>query len=363
MDLSTYIPSGEWQLLSAPAVREVTFNTCCPEPYPTVTFFMHLRRRAVFYIFNIVCPSLLISTMTLMGFCLPAHDMSEKISYQMTILLSICFFVTIVSEMTPPTSEAVPLLGLFFSVLTLIVSVSTCFTVNVLNFRYRQPGNKDMPKMFYSVFLIWLPWLLLMRRPGFSYEKKKERKLNDEEEAAEETDEAVDTDYPCCCTHDDSPVSITTASTSCYTGTSGTQPLLSRIMPAEHLNLTRKVGEGILPKQFSVFKRTQSQRVRRVSQFEKYIQKCKDIAGDQTNFYYCEYTLAVIDYYTHIHRKLREVRKRLARKKVLHYKMEEWKFAAMALDRFCLVLFTFFISVCMISISFVTPHFDLEFQD
>lgn len=64
--------------------------------------------------------------MTLMGFCLPAHDMSEKIGYrklhndvcsvknifpETTILLSICFFVTIVSEMTPPTSESVPLLG------------------------------------------------------------------------------------------------------------------------------------------------------------------------------------------------------------------------------------------------------------
>ncbi|CAJ0957012.1 unnamed protein product, partial [Mesorhabditis belari] len=42
MDLSTYIPSGEWKLLSAPAIREVTWNTCCPEPYPTVTFYMHM---------------------------------------------------------------------------------------------------------------------------------------------------------------------------------------------------------------------------------------------------------------------------------------------------------------------------------
>ncbi|CAJ0956982.1 unnamed protein product, partial [Mesorhabditis belari] len=300
--------------------------------------------------------------MTLMGFCLPAHDMSEKISYQMTILLSICFFVTIVSEMTPPTSEAVPILGLFFSVLTLLVSVSTCFTVNVLNFRYRQPGNKHMSKTFYSIFLVWLPWFLLMRRPGVSYERKKERRLNEENEENETNDDAVDVNYPCCCTHDDSPVSIaTTTSTSCNTHNSGTQPLLSRMysMPAEHLNLSRKVGEGILPKQFSVFKRTQSQRIRRVTQFEKYIQKCKEVAADQTNFYYCEYAVAVIDYYTQIHKRMREIRRRLARKKIIAYKTEEWKFAAMALDRLCIVLFTIFFITCIFSISLATPNIDL----
>ncbi|VDL71009.1 unnamed protein product [Nippostrongylus brasiliensis] len=162
MDLSTYTPSGEWHLKSAPAFREVLYSPCCPEPYSTVTFYMLLRRRSVFYLFNIVFPSLLISLMTLVGFCLPAHDMSEKIGYQTTILLSICFFVTIVSEMTPPTSESVPLLGVFFSTLTLIVSVSTAFTITVLHCRYRQPQNAKMTRLFRAFFLEWLPKTILL---------------------------------------------------------------------------------------------------------------------------------------------------------------------------------------------------------
>ncbi|KAK6050466.1 Neurotransmitter-gated ion-channel ligand binding domain protein, partial [Cooperia oncophora] len=81
MDLSTYTPSGEWNLIKVPAIREVFYSQCCPEPYSTVTFYMLLRRRSIFYLFNIVFPSLLISLMTLVGFCLPAHDMSEKIGY------------------------------------------------------------------------------------------------------------------------------------------------------------------------------------------------------------------------------------------------------------------------------------------
>ncbi|KIH45679.1 Neurotransmitter-gated ion-channel ligand binding domain protein, partial [Ancylostoma duodenale] len=36
MDLSTYVVNGEWTIISSPAVREVSYYKCCPEPYPTV---------------------------------------------------------------------------------------------------------------------------------------------------------------------------------------------------------------------------------------------------------------------------------------------------------------------------------------
>ncbi|VDP43469.1 unnamed protein product, partial [Heligmosomoides polygyrus] len=155
MDLSTYTPSGEWNLISMLSSGNsggILFKML-PRALLNCNFL---------YAPKVVFPSLLISLMTLVGFCLPAHDMSEKIGYQTTILLSICFFVTIVSEVTPPTSESVPLLGMFFSTLTLIVAVSTTFTITVLHCRYRQPYNSRMTKVFRSFFLEWLPRVLLM---------------------------------------------------------------------------------------------------------------------------------------------------------------------------------------------------------
>uniref|UniRef100_A0A1I7WTQ9 Neur_chan_LBD domain-containing protein n=1 Tax=Heterorhabditis bacteriophora TaxID=37862 RepID=A0A1I7WTQ9_HETBA len=88
-DLSTYISNGEWLLISAPAKRDVTFYKCCPEPYPTIKFYLHLRRRSLYYTFNIIIPSLLISIMTLLTFCLPAHDMSEKIGFLSELLYNV----------------------------------------------------------------------------------------------------------------------------------------------------------------------------------------------------------------------------------------------------------------------------------
>ncbi len=67
MDLSEYVVNGEWELLATPANRSVTFFKCCPEPYPTIQFAMHIRRRTLYYVFNLIIPSLLISLMTVLG--------------------------------------------------------------------------------------------------------------------------------------------------------------------------------------------------------------------------------------------------------------------------------------------------------
>uniref|UniRef100_A0A8R1E9W6 Uncharacterized protein n=1 Tax=Caenorhabditis japonica TaxID=281687 RepID=A0A8R1E9W6_CAEJA len=183
-DLSTYITNGEWHLIRAPAAREEKFYKCCKEPYPTVKFYLHLRRRTFYYVFNVILPTLLVSIMSILAFCLPATDLSEKIGLrgfevnyadnrysfpETTILLSVCFFLTILSDMTPTTSEAVPLLGVFFSALTFIVAISTTFTIAVLNIRYRQITNHRLSSTFRTIFIEWLPWALCMKRPGHKF--------------------------------------------------------------------------------------------------------------------------------------------------------------------------------------------------
>ena len=52
---------------------------CCPEPYPDVTFTLVMRRRTLYYGLNLLLPCLLISTLALLVFLLPA-DSGEKIS-------------------------------------------------------------------------------------------------------------------------------------------------------------------------------------------------------------------------------------------------------------------------------------------
>lgn len=344
MDLSTYIPSSEWVLESAPAVRQEIFFSCCPQPYPTIKFYINIRRRTLYYIFNLIIPSSLIGLMTLLGFCLPAHDMSEKIGFETTILLSVSFFLTVVSQTIPETSDGVPLLGLFFSTITLIVTISTTFTILVLNFRYRQPCNHKMSETFNKIFLQWLPWLLMMRRPEHKILKSGTIKLKDPNQF---TDECLQ------CLGKQDKVIKNKIAYACYDMVHSKSTSLSEAiikMPTEKLNLKRKIGEGIFAEKY----KGSSRKIQAI-QYEKFITKCvemvKDVESESTS-----HALATINYYTRIRQHLEYIRKHKQRDEKVDDLTEDYKFASMALDRLCMIIFSIFIFIAIIIIFSSPPY-------
>ena len=69
-----------WYVLTGlPAERNVKQYDCCPEKYVDVVFTIHIRRRSLYYVFNLFIPCALISSMALLTFTLPP-DAGEKIS-------------------------------------------------------------------------------------------------------------------------------------------------------------------------------------------------------------------------------------------------------------------------------------------
>ncbi|KAK0162375.1 hypothetical protein PV327_008719 [Microctonus hyperodae] len=108
-DLSDFITNGEWELKGMPGKKNTIRYQCCPEPYVDVTFTIHIRRRTLYYFFNLIVPCVLISSMALLGFTLPP-DSGEKLTLGVTILLSLTVFLNLVAESMPTTSDAVPLI-------------------------------------------------------------------------------------------------------------------------------------------------------------------------------------------------------------------------------------------------------------
>ena len=62
-----------------PATRNEVIYECCPEPYLDITFVIKIRRRTLYYFFNLIVPCLLIASMAVLGFTLPP-DSGEKLS-------------------------------------------------------------------------------------------------------------------------------------------------------------------------------------------------------------------------------------------------------------------------------------------
>ncbi|XP_042887412.1 neuronal acetylcholine receptor subunit alpha-7-like isoform X7 [Penaeus japonicus] len=164
-DISGYIANGEWDLIAVPGKRNTLSYSCCPEVYVDVTFKIHIRRRTLYYFSNLIMPCVLISSMALLGFTLPP-DSGEKLTLEITILLSLTVFMTVVAEKLPQVSDAIPLLATYFNCIMFMVASSVVLTVVVLNYHHRTPTTHTMPNWIKCVLLQWLPWILRMNRPG-----------------------------------------------------------------------------------------------------------------------------------------------------------------------------------------------------
>lgn len=51
--------------------RKTTIYSCCSEGYAEINYNMILRRRPLFYVFNMIFPCLLITLVAFLGFYLP----------------------------------------------------------------------------------------------------------------------------------------------------------------------------------------------------------------------------------------------------------------------------------------------------
>ncbi|XP_077988497.1 neuronal acetylcholine receptor subunit alpha-10-like [Glandiceps talaboti] len=177
-DMDQYSSGGEWELLSMPVRGHVAYYACCDAPFPDVRFHIILQRMSLFYMFNLVTPCLIISSLVLMGFYLPA-DAGEKITLCITLLLALTVFLLLVAETMPPTSEVVPLIGQYFASTIVLVGFSTTLTVVILAIHHRGDSTK-VPS--------WLRWLMLeklgpmlcIRSPliGHSTDEKESREVN-----------------------------------------------------------------------------------------------------------------------------------------------------------------------------------------
>ena len=63
----------------APAKRNIIRYDCCPEEYIDITFSIHIRRRYLYYVFNLVVPCLFLSCLSLLVFVMPP-DSGEKVT-------------------------------------------------------------------------------------------------------------------------------------------------------------------------------------------------------------------------------------------------------------------------------------------
>lgn len=138
---------------------------CCPTPYIDITYDIYLRRKTLFYTVNLIFPCVGISFLTVLVFYLPS-DSGEKVTLSISILISLTVFFLLLVEIIPSTSLVIPLIGKYLLFTMVLVTLSICVTVVVINFHFRSPRTHTMSKFLRRVFLeSKLPTYLWMSRP------------------------------------------------------------------------------------------------------------------------------------------------------------------------------------------------------
>ncbi|XP_064620948.1 neuronal acetylcholine receptor subunit alpha-10-like [Lineus longissimus] len=141
VDLKNYVSNGEWELIDVKVVRNYVIYSCCPEPYPDITFTLHMRRRTLYYTYNVIVPCIMLSALTLLGFWMPP-DSGEKVTLGLTVLLAFSVFMLLIAESMPATSFYVPLIGVYLTVVMFMTSLSVMLAVIISNLHH-QGETKD----------------------------------------------------------------------------------------------------------------------------------------------------------------------------------------------------------------------------
>ncbi|XP_063289120.1 neuronal acetylcholine receptor subunit alpha-10 [Pelobates fuscus] len=170
-DLTDFVENVEWEVLGMPAKKNVITYGCCSEPYPDVTYTLLLKRRASFYIFNLLLPCVMISFLAPLGFYLPA-DSGEKVSLGVTVLLALTVFQLLVAESMPP-SENVPLIGKYYIATMTMITASTALTIFIMNIHHCGPEAKPVPKWAKKFILQYMSRIFFVYEVGESCRRPK----------------------------------------------------------------------------------------------------------------------------------------------------------------------------------------------
>ncbi|CAF0956895.1 unnamed protein product [Adineta ricciae] len=159
VDMINYVDNGEWKLLSSWTVLSTLTYPCCDESYYDLKFYFHIRRRTLYYTYNVIIPCIMLSCLTCLTFYLPTES-GEKISLGLTVLLSFSVFMLLIAESMPATSEFIPLIGIYFTLVMSLTSLSVVLAVIVLNVHLYGSALKPVPHRLRRIlFLHVAPFL------------------------------------------------------------------------------------------------------------------------------------------------------------------------------------------------------------
>ncbi|XP_067880072.1 acetylcholine receptor subunit epsilon [Heterodontus francisci] len=163
IDPGDFTENGEWTIKHKPAKKHINSQFSQDDTeYQEIIFFLIIQRKPLFYVINIIIPCVLISSLVVLVYFLPAQAGGQKCTLSICTLLAQTIFLFLIAQKVPETSLNVPLIGKY---LIFVMTVCTLIVTNcviVLNVSLRTPNTHKMSEKIKHVFLELLPQYLGM---------------------------------------------------------------------------------------------------------------------------------------------------------------------------------------------------------
>lgn len=163
IDPEAFTENGEWAIRHRPA--KMLLDSVAPAEeagHQKVVFYLLIQRKPLFYVINIIAPCVLISSVAILIYFLPAKAGGQKCTVATNVLLAQTVFLFLVAKKVPETSQAVPLISKYLTFLMVVTILIVVNSVVVLNVSLRSPHTHSMARGVRKVFLRLLPQLLRM---------------------------------------------------------------------------------------------------------------------------------------------------------------------------------------------------------
>uniref|UniRef100_A0A674JE83 Cholinergic receptor nicotinic gamma subunit n=1 Tax=Terrapene triunguis TaxID=2587831 RepID=A0A674JE83_9SAUR len=162
IDPEAFTENGEWAIKHRPAKKIVNAERFTPDDlgYQQVVFYLIIQRKPLFYVINIIVPCVLISSVAVVVYFLPAKG--RKCTVSINVLLAQTVFLFLIAQKVPETSDAMPLIGKYLTFLLVVTVVIVANAVIVLNVSLRTPNTHAMSQKVRQICLRRLPHLLGM---------------------------------------------------------------------------------------------------------------------------------------------------------------------------------------------------------
>ncbi|OWF53672.1 acetylcholine receptor subunit alpha-like [Mizuhopecten yessoensis] len=126
ISLEYFTPNGEWKIDKTSVYKYMGFGS----PSQTTAFTIHMTRRSMYFIISMTIPVFLLCFLNPFVFLLPSSS-GERISYTITMFLSLAVYMTLIGDNLPKVSENMAgmsyflLMALIYSSLLILLTIFT----------------------------------------------------------------------------------------------------------------------------------------------------------------------------------------------------------------------------------------------